>query len=60
MDEKTTQKLVDLSEHLEDVAYDADKLEDEQGKTPNETLEDLRSDVDAAKDVIDDLADGDN
>jgi hypothetical protein len=59
VDETTTRKLDNLSENLEDVSYHADKLKDELGDTPNETLDDLRSDLETARDMIDDLADGD-
>jgi hypothetical protein len=59
VDNTTIRKLDHLSENLEDVFYDADKLKDELGETPNETLEDLRSDVKTAMDVIDDIAESD-
>jgi hypothetical protein len=59
LDLTTARKLDNLSENLEDLSYEADKLKDELGETPNETLDDLRSDLQTARDSLDDIADTD-
>jgi len=56
-----SRKLDQVSETLEDVAYDADELRSEIGDSPNGRLVDeLLNDLEDARDLVDDIVESED
>jgi len=56
-----SRKLDEVSETLEDVAYDADTLRSEIGDSPHGRLVDeLLEDLEDARDLVDDIVESDD
>jgi hypothetical protein len=55
MDAARPRKIDRLAENLDDLTYNAEELKDELGDAPNEALDDLQKDLEAAKDLVDEI-----